>query len=376
MSTIYIHWPFCNSKCSYCNFYSTIEQCNNYKEWLSLYSKVLRKMAQYHRVDNKSEIVTSIFFGGGTPSLMPSWLITNILDVCSTLFNIDINAEITLEANPCTLSIQKIKNLKNSGINRLSIGVQSLCDMELQLLGRQHNAQTAIAVLNDAAEIFDNISADFIYNLPGQTNDKWRTSLEQIITLPVKHLSLYELIVEPGTRIHHLIQSGEIPQQDSDDINFMHTTAYCLEQAGFKMYEISNFAKYNYQCKHNLSYWNYEEYYAVGPSSHARVLYNGNKYAIEQVANNNQWLKWAMSDCKLSLVKLDNNDILSEILIMGLRTIYGIALNKIYQYVDYEAIYNKILSLIKSNLAYIKNDRLILTKMGMIKINQVIAFLT
>lgn len=374
MSSIYIHWPFCNSKCTYCNFYSIVQENLDYNAWVERYSKVLSKMSLFFRSNSKNEVITSIFFGGGTPSLLPENCICKILDSCAKYFVIDDHVEITLEANPCTLNKHKLQSLKNTGINRLSIGIQSINDVNLKMLGRKHSPSEGLDMVTTASDIFDNVSADFIYNIPGQSINEWGDELKVISSLPLKHVSLYELIVEDGTKMSQDIQCNKIPMPDQDNIEFITRTYEVISNAGFTRYEISNFAKQNYMCRHSLSYWNYDEYYAAGPSSHARVMQDNKKYAIEQVCDTNKWLKWVDSGCNFNMVELTDIDILREKIIMGLRTIFGLDITEIPNQYN-QTICDKINVLQKNNLAKLQKNRLILTDEGFIRLNKIVEYL-
>lgn len=287
MSGIYIHWPYCLSKCYYCDFYSI--KCSNTTVPTSLYINVLRAFINtfYH-----NEKITSIYFGGGTPSLASIDFFRGILEFIFSNFKIDNNIEITLEANPKTINVNKATALKQLGINRLSIGVQSILDCDLKMLGRIHNSIDALCCVHDMASIFNNVSIDIIYNRPGQTLKSWQLELNEILKLPIQHISLYELIVEQNTYMHHLIKCGILPSP-SISSNFLQKTINIMKQKGWEMYEVSNFTKNNNYCRHNLSYWKYNNYYGIGASSHSRVVKNGIKYAIEQSSDIKKWSQWA-----------------------------------------------------------------------------------
>ena len=210
MSSIYIHWPFCVSKCNYCDFNSIACKGSNidFENWLKLYKKVLLK---FKNEFYKDEDITSVYFGGGTPSLLPVFFVEDILNEIQKNFNLKDEAEITLEANPKTIDKEKAVGLKKIGINRLSIGVQSIIEDDLKMLGRIHSAKDAINCIYEMRNIFENISIDMIYNRPGQTLKDWSNELNEVLKLPIDHISLYELIVEDNTPIKKMIDSGILP---------------------------------------------------------------------------------------------------------------------------------------------------------------------
>ncbi|MEJ2494593.1 MAG: radical SAM family heme chaperone HemW [Ignavibacteriaceae bacterium] len=265
----YIHIPFCDHKCIYCDFYSIITS-----ESINPFLKALKKEIKYYseKYRDKRELI-SIYFGGGTPSLMKPEYIASIIDSVKQNFNVKEDAEITLETNPGTVDGFKLKEFKNIGINRLSIGIQSFNDDELKFLTRIHDSKTAIETVENAAIAgFENISFDLIFNLPGQTKINWQSNLEQAVKLPVKHISAYSLILERGTILNKMILDGKVKMQDDDhDANLYETTIDFFEASNFHQYEVSNFAIRGYECLHNISYWNYTDYLGFGTSAHSFI---------------------------------------------------------------------------------------------------------
>ena len=374
MSTLYIHWPFCLSKCFYCDFYSV--PCNgdlDYVQWLSLYKNVLK---QYQYELYKGESITSVYFGGGTPSLLPEFFVDDLLSFISSSFKLANDAEVTIEANPSTISEEKMKSFKESGINRISIGIQSFVDKDLKMLGRIHDSFEALECLEAADKFFDNISIDLIYNRPGQNLSDWENELTFALQLPINHISLYELIVEDGTRIQRMISDGTIPAPDPGS-EFMERTMEITSNAGFEMYEISNFSKPGYQGRHNLSYWRYEDYFGVGPSSHSRILHSGKKLAIEQVANNEIWQMWAKAPELIGdSDELTEEEIFQEKLIFGLRSKIGVDLNGVSDALKNKLDFqNKVENLVKNLYIIIDNGVVKLTQDGILKLNLIIEYL-
>ncbi|MDR3030965.1 MAG: radical SAM family heme chaperone HemW [Holosporales bacterium] len=369
MSSIYIHWPFCLSKCYYCNFYSVpLDDNIDYSAWNLLYKNLILKFSEEF-----NEEITSIYFGGGTPSLLPCSFINDIIETINKNFKLLKNAEITVEANPKTIDDEKTKCLKASGVNRLSIGIQSLIDKDLEALGRIHNSFEAIECLEIAMKRFDNVSIDMIYNRPGQLLEDWERELEKALNLPIQHVSLYELIIEENTPIKKMIDSKKLPPL-AEGSEFMEKTMEIAENCGFKQYEVSNFSKPGYEGKHNLSYWKYENYFGIGPSSHSRVMKNNQKIAIEQVSCNNSWIKWAKNP-KFEEVILSEDDVFKEKLIFGLRSRVGINLNEISEFTKNKYnLQKKIETLSKSSYIIIDNDNITLTNEGLLRLNLVIEY--
>jgi oxygen-independent coproporphyrinogen III oxidase len=273
-SALYIHIPFCDHKCIYCDFYSIITSDN-----IIPFFEALRKETEYYSAKYKSgNLFTSIFFGGGTPSLMSPVDIENVISDLKDNFNISANAEITLETNPGTVTAEKLNHFIEAGINRISIGIQSFDNDELKFLTRIHDRKTAIDTVHNAVEAgFKNISVDMIFNLPGQTKEKWLQNLSTAADLPVNHISAYSLILERGTILNKLVLDGIVRMQDDDyDADLYESTIGYLAEKGFNQYEVSNFAKDGYECVHNLAYWRYRDYLGLGPSSHSFM--NGKRW--------------------------------------------------------------------------------------------------
>lgn len=265
----YIHIPFCDHKCIYCDFYSIITSDN-----IQSFLKSLKKeICHYAEKYSDGRELISIYFGGGTPSLMKPEYISLIIETVKENFMVQKDAEITLESNPGTVSLEKMKIFREIGINRISIGIQSFDDEELKFLTRIHNSETAIRTVNEAAEAgFKNISLDLIFNLPGQTKKKWKKNLEQAIKLQVKHISAYSLILERGTILNKMVLDGKVKIQDEDyDAELYQTTIDFLTSKGFYQYEVSNFAKPGFECLHNNAYWHYTDYFGFGTSAHSFI---------------------------------------------------------------------------------------------------------
>jgi len=273
-TAIYIHIPFCDHKCIYCDFYSII----NYDNVSSYLASLKTEINYYSKKFSNDRKIISIFFGGGTPSYMEPQYIQQIIDIVKENFFVADEAEITLETNPGTVDKEKLIEFKKSGINRISIGVQSFDDDELKFLTRIHNSETAVKTVRDSFESgIENISLDLIFNLPKQSKQKWLSNLEKAVALPIKHLSAYSLILEPGTILNKMVMDGKVKMQSEEhDADLYEMTIDFLTQNGYEQYEVSNFAKPGYQCIHNNAYWEYNDYIGFGTSAHSFV--NGERW--------------------------------------------------------------------------------------------------
>jgi len=298
--SLYIHIPYCDHKCIYCDFYSII----NYKNKPEYLNALKREIKYYAETSEDKFIVETIFFGGGTPSLMEVSYIEEILNSISNSFAVSENVEITLETNPGSVNREKLSMFRQIGINRISIGVQSFDDNDLRFLTRIHTGNEAIKTVNDAENIgFRNISIDLIFNLPNQTKEKWRLNLEKAVTLPVQHISAYSLILEKGTILNKMVLDGKIEIGDeSFDADLYRFTQDFLIGKGFMQYEVSNFALPEFECKHNQQYWNYGDYIGIGTAAHSFV-------------NNKRWWNYKSLTFYLKSVNEKGNSIAgSEIL--------------------------------------------------------------
>ncbi len=269
---IYIHVPFCGRKCPYCDFYSVPYSAGTVRDYTDA---VLRNIRHYSEPERA---VSTLYFGGGTPSLLTPEQLGSIISEVRKNFRLSGSAEITLEANPNTLTPEKLSILRNSGINRLSVGVQSLLDDELKMLGRTHSAERAEKAVRDAAAAgFGNISCDLMIALPGQTPEKLRRSAERLAALPVQHISAYILKAEEGTSFAESEFLKELPDDDLSAELYLETVRIMAEN-GFEQYEISNFAREGFESRHNCRYWKCQDYLGIGPAAHS--CYGGKRFAV------------------------------------------------------------------------------------------------
>jgi oxygen-independent coproporphyrinogen-3 oxidase len=264
---LYIHWPFCAKKCPYCDFNSHVREGVDVAAWQRALIADMRAEA---RVAG-GEALTSIFFGGGTPSLMPPHLVAALLAEAERLWGFARDIEITLEANPSSVEAAAFAGLAAAGVNRVSLGVQSLDDDELRLLGRLHGAEEALAALRVAQARFARVSFDLIYALPGHTPQLWEERLTRALALGTGHLSLYQLTIEPGTRFASDVRRGRlVPLDDDTAAALFDLTQALTAAAGLPAYEISNHARPGEASRHNLAYWRYQDYAGIGPGAHGR----------------------------------------------------------------------------------------------------------
>lgn len=315
MRGLYIHIPFCKRKCEYCDFVSFADRCHRTGDYLTALQK---EMNSY-----RGETVDTIFIGGGTPSILSSTEITRLTEMIKDNFSIAPNAEYTIEINPGTVDRDKMEAMFRGGVNRVSVGVQSFCDYELKAIGRIHNAETAIATVNALNEMgFRNISIDLMMSLPYQTEESFKENLRIAMTLPINHISIYSLIIEEDTLIYNKYKSGEYrePDDDMDRLLYKYTKQY-LKEHGFNRYEISNYAKSGYESRHNLKYWNCDEYIGIGLNAHSYV--DGVRYY-----NTADFEEYIAGNFREDGDELSREDKMGEFMILGLRKTEGISIKE------------------------------------------------
>lgn len=359
-TAVYIHIPFCEHKCIYCDFYSIITK-DNITSFLQTLKKEIDHYADLHSSERS---IVSIFLGGGTPSLMTPAYISEIIELVNKRFEVSADVEITLETNPGTVEQTKLKEFYEIGINRLSIGIQSFDENELKFLTRIHDSQTAIDTVFKAKEAgFKNISIDLIFNLPRQTKERWHNNLKTALTLPINHISAYSLILERGTILNKMVLDEKVKIRDSDyDADLYEITIDFLTQNGFDQYEVSNFAKNGYECRHNNAYWHYKDYFGFGPSAHSFI--DGRRY-------------WNFSSLKKYISEIDENHFavagfekpnieqqLNEYVMLALRS-NGIKLNEMRTLFGTEWLNEK-----NPYLKKLENEKYITRKNGNIKLTK------
>ncbi len=266
---LYIHWPFCVSKCPYCDFNSHVRAQVDVSAWQNA---LLTDMAHEAALVPGRKL-SSIFFGGGTPSLMPPALVETLIAAAERHWGFSDDIEITLEANPSSVEAANFHDLARAGVNRVSLGLQSLDDQTLEFLGRAHDVDEGLAALDTAQQAFDRVSFDLIYARPGQSLADWQTELDRALSFGTGHLSLYQLTIEPGTRFETLVRTGAlVPADDDHCADLFELNRDVMTAAGLPAYEISNHARPGQESRHNLTYWRYQDYIGIGPGAHGRRL--------------------------------------------------------------------------------------------------------
>ena len=329
---IYIHWPFCAAKCPYCDFNSHVRHKPvDQKVFVEAYLRELEYFAEL----TQGRKVTSIFFGGGTPSLMDVSTVETLMEAIAKHWAIDSDAEVTLEANPSSVEAERFRGYNAAGVNRVSLGVQSLHDEQLKFLGRLHNVEEAKRAITLAREIFPRMSFDLIYARPQQKPEDWVRELQLAISMAADHLSLYQLTIEQGTRFFDLRERGKLHVPDGElSAELYEATQELMNAHDMPAYEISNHAVRGAESRHNLTYWRYHDYVGVGPGAHGRISQDGIKLATACELNpENWWQKVMVSGHGMDLQeKLDAQEMADEFLVMGMRLAEGISLKRYQQF--------------------------------------------
>ncbi|WP_265429725.1 radical SAM family heme chaperone HemW [Chryseobacterium sp. YIM B08800] len=323
---IYIHIPFCKQKCSYCNFHFSTSL--NFKDEML---DAMKKEIFLRKDELQNKNLQSLYFGGGTPSVLSADEIKSLIDEVLKHFSFNNDIEITLEANPDDLNSQFLKGLSDSPVNRLSIGTQSFFDEDLKLMNRAHNASEAEGSIKRAQDFgFENLSIDLIYGSPTSNLEIWKENLNKTIALEIPHISSYALTVEPKTALENWVSKGKVsnPKEEEQNREFYYMIDF-LKDHNFNHYEVSNFAKEGVYSRHNSAYWKYQEYLGIGPSAHS---YNGNDVRSWNVANNQQYIKKLNSNILAKETEiLSQQDQFNEMIMIGLRTIWGVNLDSLNQ---------------------------------------------
>ncbi|RIV43113.1 radical SAM family heme chaperone HemW [Flagellimonas pelagia] len=322
MSGIYIHIPFCKQACHYCDFHFSTQM----KKKDAMVDALIREM-ELRKNELGDEVVETIYFGGGTPSVLELQELERLIQAVYDHYKVIENPEITLEANPDDLSNDRIIQLSKSPVNRLSIGIQSFFEEDLKLMNRAHNAQEAENCIEEAVKHFDNITIDLIYGIPGMDHDRWKANIQKALDFRLPHISSYALTVEPKTALEKLIQKGTVPQVDDGQAQEQfHILVDVLEEHGFVNYEISNFGKPGYFSKNNTAYWQGKKYLGIGPSAHS---YDGISRTWN-IRNNSIYIKQIQQGILPSEKEtLTLTDRYNEYVMTGLRTIWGVSKEKI-----------------------------------------------
>jgi oxygen-independent coproporphyrinogen-3 oxidase len=358
---LYIHIPFCIKKCLYCDFHS-------FRFDLSLIHRYTRALIKELKLFlNTDYLIKTIYLGGGTPSILPVESIEEIVQTIYGSFKLDDNLEFTIEVNPGTVDEEKLRLYKTLGINRISIGIQSIEEEELKILGRIHSGKEALEALDTAIKVgFTNINVDLIYGIPNQTLESWRYTLQEVLRRNPTHMSVYGLMYEPGTPLYKaLIRNRIKPMSEDLEVEIFNETQEVLSTYGLRWYEISNYAKDGYECRHNLTYWRGEDYLGFGPSAHSLV--GNTRYSNTPNIKAYVELLDRGKSPKIWEERLSPPERAKELIILGLRLREGVSLCDVYRRtgVDVGRIFSEnIERLISYGLLYKKDDRIQLTEKG------------
>jgi len=369
---IYIHWPFCAAKCPYCDFNSHVRKSVDQSRWLS----AIRLELKNNAIRTKGRTVNTIFFGGGTPSLMGPETVASIIKEIAKLWVLALDIEISLEANPTSVEAQKFSDFRKAGINRISMGIQSLRNDDLKALGRMHSVNEARKAFDIAKDNFERVSFDLIYARQDQSKVDWEIELKEASSMAVDHLSLYQLTIEDGTRFGDLYERGSLKGMPNDSLaaDMYDITQEVTLQNDMPAYEISNHAIEGAESRHNLIYWRYGDYIGVGPGAHGRISENGNKIATTTIENPENWLRGVELNGTSTIDDevINHIDQASEYLMMSLRLIEGVDMER-YKKISGVALDNKLIDKnIENGLIKVINNNLIATQPGRIILNTLI----
>jgi putative oxygen-independent coproporphyrinogen III oxidase len=371
---VYVHWPFCMAKCPYCDFNSHVRhQAVDQPRFAAAFAREMATM----RIRTGQRTVSSIFLGGGTPSLMQPETVASVLNEISRNWHVPDDIEITLEANPTSVEADRFHGYRAAGVNRVSLGVQALNDADLRRLGRMHNVEEALAAIKLAREIFPRLSFDLIYARPDQTIGAWREELTKAISYAADHLSLYQLTIEEGTPFYNLWKAGKLVTPDGDHAAALYQeTQEVTARHGLPAYEISNHAAPGAESQHNLVYWRYGEYVGVGPGAHGRFIENGIRAVTITERHPETWVR-KVETVGHGVVEeefLTHEQEGDEFLLMGLRLVEGIDLSRYERLTGHSVKESRVISLAEQGLIeYIGNSRIRTTPEGAIVLNAVIA---
>lgn len=380
--SIYLHWPFCLSKCPYCDF-SSIPVARDTELFATFGDLLFRDLQQTLSMHGTDHTIDTVFFGGGTPSLMSERSIENILNFLSVNYAFNADIEISMEANPATFDLVAMRAFQDAGINRISLGIQSFSDDNLRFLGRSYDSRAAFVAAETVAKVFDNYNFDFMYGYKYQTIESIKNDLERAVEFECRHVSAYQLTFEEGTPFYDKLMRGSIKAfPEKKTIVFYEFIGDFLRNHGIDRYEVSNYAKKGFECRHNLNYWNYGEYLGVGPAAHGRIHIGEKKYATEKIVDPFAWAKAIENGANTYSLynELTEREALEEQILMGLRMINGMTFDKTkYQPNIVDILTEKALFLHDKKLAEVENSSrhlfIRLTNDGTMKMNSVVELL-
>ncbi|MEM8786066.1 MAG: radical SAM family heme chaperone HemW, partial [Pseudomonadota bacterium] len=362
---VYVHWPFCAAKCPYCDFNSHVRAHVDEARWQA----ALLSDLDHALAEAAPRQITSVFFGGGTPSLMPPATVAAILDRLAARARLATALEVTLEANPTSVERARFETLRGAGVNRVSVGLQALDDAALHFLGRQHTAAEGLAALEAARRIFPRVSFDLIYARPEQTRAAWESELKRALDLGADHFSLYQLTIEPGTLFEKMVDHGQfVPLKDDLATELYFGTEDLCAGFGLGRYEVSNFARPGAECRHNLAYWQYRPYIGVGPGAHGRRVREGQVLAVTSEPRPEHWLQRVdrFGHGRQAPEPLIAQEVGDEVMLMGLRLAEGLDLDWLARLTGGLTINaNDIDALVRGGLVRLEGRRLRATNEGL-----------
>lgn len=368
---LYIHWPFCQAKCPYCDFNSHVVAQIDQKAWEEAYLSEIARVG----AETEGRVLRSVFFGGGTPSMMDPGLVDAVLTKVRATWPMANDIEVTLEANPTSVEAGRFAGYRDAGVNRISMGIQALNDADLKGLGRLHTAKEAMAAFDIARNTFDRVSFDLIYARQGQTLTDWEQELNQALSMAIDHLSLYQLTIEDGTAFGDRYAAGKLRGLPDDDVaaDMYALTQQVCEAAGFGGYEVSNHALAGNESIHNQIYWRYGDYVGIGPGAHGRLSVAGQRFATEAPSAPAQWLMQVRRKGRgeAERTSLQPSDQLAEFLLMGMRLREGVSLDRL---ASYESVHlsSKIKYLDDMEMVEVIDGQLRLTSKGRPVLNAVL----
>ena len=366
---LYIHWPFCAAKCPYCDFNSHVVAQIDSQRWKQAYLSEIKRLG----AETPDRILNSVFFGGGTPSLMKPDLVADILDAVRNTWKIANDFEVSLEANPTSVEAGRFSGYLAAGVNRVSMGIQALNDRDLKALGRLHTTSEAMIALDIARSTFDRVSFDLIYARQHQSLTDWRAELQTALSMSPTHLSLYQLTIEDGTAFGDRFKRGRLPGLPDEDLaaDLYFLTQEICDAAGLPAYEVSNHAKTGAECRHNLIYWRSGDFAGLGPGAHGRLTLGGSRLATETALAPHIWLNSVETRAsgEMSRTKIRPHDQDLEMLLMGLRTSEGVDLARLH---DTDVFQQSAEKLAETGFIDLSDDKLVVTPRGRPVLNAVL----
>ncbi|MFV1591770.1 radical SAM family heme chaperone HemW [Phaeobacter sp. JH20_36] len=368
---LYIHWPFCQAKCPYCDFNSHVTAQIDQTRWAAAYRAEMLRAAP----ELSGRVLNTIFFGGGTPSLMHPGTVASIIETAREIWPFSNDIEISLEANPTSVEAGRFAGYRDAGVNRISMGIQSLNDDDLRRLGRLHNVAEAQKAFDVARNCFDRVSFDLIYARQGQTLTDWRQELDQALSMAIDHLSLYQLTIEEGTAFGDRYAKGKLRDLPSDDnaADMYLATQEICDNHGLPAYEISNHARPGAESRHNLIYWRYGDYLGIGPGAHGRLTIGGQRYATETYLQPGAWLNAAeRTTGETSRTQLTSEESSAEYMMMGMRLVEGLDSDRFQEISGRSLPADRISDLADIGMIEISGNRLRATDSGRAVLNAVL----